>query len=1325
MKQLKYFLLGFLMVIVTMFGVACNKKVEFDLTFIVDDAVYATVGTTGDEVIAMPNNPEKEGFEFDGWYWDKDVWKRPFTANSLLNEPLTANMSVYAKFEAEEDIKGTQIQMEGFEYIDSEDLGKAYTLTVANSKLQFEFNTVVTTNSKSTWTVSTDVYGNNTIASKTVLLSEGNNLYFLLVKDKDGNSQQYNVLIRRRPMYTVTYMPNLYTVHSTEEVEEGSYAVNIPTLTNTGKYFFMWSTDLTLPIMEDTTALAVWAANKYTITYDANGGTLSTKTQEVKYEDNFELATPSRNGYTFAGWYKDTQKVTNGKWYYLEDITLVAKWTANSNTIKYNLDGGTNHNSNPSSYTTGSTVTLQDATKTGYTFLGWTTSGIYTPTKYLEIKSTDYGEKTFTANWQANTYKITFDENNGVCSTTEKNATFGQYVSMPTATRDGYTFDGWYNNNKKYESGTWSVANNITLTAKWSIVKYNIKYTLNNGINNAQNPTQYTTEDTITLKDPTRTGYAFLGWTTETVITPTKGLQIVKGSIGEKSFTANWQANEYTITFDANLGACDISSKKVTFDSDFTLPTPTRIGYTFAGWKYNNQIISAGTWTTAQNCTFVATWTANTNTPYTVNHYLQNIENNEYTLDAPQNLTGTSDSTVSPSVKSYTGFTSPTKKTATVNPDGSLVVDYYYTRNSYTVSFVLNGGDSIASITQKYQSELSITNGEREGFTFGGWFTDKNLSTSYTDSIMPASNKTVYAWWAEENKPTDFTYSGTSTISISGYVGVSETIWVPSYIGDVSITKISSSAFQNQAAITNVVIPNTVTFIGSSAFYGCNAIENITLPFVGQSATASYYYESVFGYIFGYKNTSSAVSGTVTQYTTSYKYYIPTTIKTVTITNQTSIPAYAFENCNFIEKITIPENTADIKSKAFYNCSSLTDINIPENVVIAENAFDGSGLAAKSGVVYIGSILYKYNGTMPTGYTLNIKAGTTSIQANALSGCTGLSKVIFPDSLTKIGTNAFLNCSTLTELDIPNSVQTIEANAFKGCSKLTSVKVPFVGTSRMSTSAFSAIFGTVPSTLIEVEITDSSIIPANAFKGLTKLQNITVNEGVQSIGDYAFSGCTALEMFTIPSTVTTIGNYAFNGCTGLEEISISKNVEAIGGYAFNGCSRLSNVVFEAESKLATFGDYAFAGCVALTDIIIPDNVKAVANYQFKGCKALTTVKLSANTETIGLNAFQGCIALDNIVIPNRVSSIGNYAFDGCSGLKTLTIEGSSLNNIGAYAFQNCSVTETIVIPSSVETMGEYVFNGCATLTINCEVSAIPDGWDYNWNPSNCTVNWGV
>ena len=144
------------------------------------------------------------------------------------------------------------------------------------------------------------------------------------------------------------------------------------------------------------------------------------------------------------------------------------------------------------------------------------------------------------------------------------------------------------------------------------------------------------------------------------------------------------------------------------------------------------------------------------------------------------------------------------------------------------------------------------------------------------------------------------------------------------------VTSIGGYVFQGLKHITKIVVPDSVTGIGDGAFKGCDLLEDITLPFVGGSATSTYG-RSLFGYIFGYEESvHSEIDGTICQYAYQggaynywfyWCYYIPKTIKSVTITSQITIPDYAFRMCSFIESITVNSN-ASFGTEALLGCNA-------------------------------------------------------------------------------------------------------------------------------------------------------------------------------------------------------------------------------------------------------------------------------------------------------------------------------------------------------------------------------------------------------------------
>jgi uncharacterized repeat protein (TIGR02543 family) len=170
-------------------------------------------------------------------------------------------------------------------------------------------------------------------------------------------------------------------------------------------------------------------------------------------------------------------------------------------------------------------------------------------------------------------------------------------------------------------------SNGYVVTATPVPITYSISYSMQGGTNSSSNPSTYNIESgNITLVQPTRTGYTFVGWTGTGLDEKTMTVVIPTGSYGNRTYTANWEANDYTVSFNANGGTVSESSKTVTYDASYTLPTPTRTGYTFAGWYSGETKYSGGTWRTANNVSLTAKWTANTNTAYKVNHYQDSYE---------------------------------------------------------------------------------------------------------------------------------------------------------------------------------------------------------------------------------------------------------------------------------------------------------------------------------------------------------------------------------------------------------------------------------------------------------------------------------------------------------------------------------------------------------------------------------------------------------------------------------------------------------------------------------------------------------------------------
>ena len=320
--------------------------------------------------------------------------------------------------------------------------------------------------------------------------------------------------------------------------------------------------------------------------------------------------------------------------------------------------------------------------------------------------------------------------------------------------------------------------------------------------------------------------------------------------------------------------------------------------------------------------------------------------------------------------------------------------------------------------------------------------------------------------------------------------------------------------------------------------------------------------------------------------------------------------------------------------------------------------------------------------------------------------------------MTGIAEYAFYGCTNLSQVTIPNSVTSIEESVFEGCTALSQITIPNSVTS----------------------------IGFRAFAG-SGLSQVTIPENVTGIAEYAFYGCTMLSHVTLGNNVTSIGESVFEGCTELSQITIPNSITNIGGSAFTSCTNLSQVTWNAvnckdftssDNRLFadcpvtdfTFGEqvehipaYLCYDMSKLTQAIIPENVKTIGNNAFSGCANLSQATLGNNVMNIGMSVFENCTALSQITIPNSTTGIGDSAFAGCTNLSQVTL-GNNVMNIGMSVFENCTALSQITIPNSITNIGGSAFTGCTNLSqvtwnaTNCEDFTNSDNRPF----ANCPVN---
>ena len=337
------------------------------------------------------------------------------------------------------------------------------------------------------------------------------------------------------------------------------------------------------------------------VTLDLGGGTLGNSSEDIQIivKNGSEFTAPASDGLTRPDGDTDNYFMWldgNGNSYepggsVPSDVTeLTVQWTAPTYAVTLNTNGGTINNGNVTGYTYGVGATLpaaDDMTYTGHTFKGWYDNENLTGSPVTAIGGAETGNKEYWAKWEINQYTVTVKPENGKADIIITQD-YGTPITAPTLTREGYTFKGW-----DKEIPETMPAGNITVKAQWEINQYTIAFDTNGGSEIAPITQDYGTE--ITAPDnPTRKGYTFKGWDKEIPKTmPAENITV----------KAQWEINQYTITFDTN-GGSEIAPITQDYGTEITAPdNPTRKGYTFKGW--DKEIPKT---MPAENITITARW---------------------------------------------------------------------------------------------------------------------------------------------------------------------------------------------------------------------------------------------------------------------------------------------------------------------------------------------------------------------------------------------------------------------------------------------------------------------------------------------------------------------------------------------------------------------------------------------------------------------------------------------------------------------------------------------------------------------------------------------
>jgi len=499
--------------------------------------------------------------------------------------------------------------------------------------------------------------------------------------------------------------------------------------TKEGNTFLGWDPDVppTFPA-EDLDVVAQWQVNSYNLTFDANGGEGGTGPTLTEFGAAITAPVVTRYGYTFVGWDPEVPATMPAA-----DSTYTAQWQElPKTTITFDTDGG--NTIDPITGYIGSPVTAPaDPTKEGNTFVSWAP----------EIPDTfPADDLTVVAQWQVNTYKLTFDANGGEGGTGPTDTAFGAEITAPVVTRYGYTFTGW-----EPEVPATMPAADSTYTAQWQALPQTTITFDTDGGNTIDPITGYVGYPVTAPADPTKEGNTFTGWEPEIPANfPADDLTVV----------AQWQVNTYKLTFDANGGVGGTGPTDTAFGAEITAPVVTRYGYTFTGWEPEVPATMP-----AADSTYTAQWQELPKTTITFDTDGGN------TIDPITGYVGYPVTAPADPTKEGNTFTGWEPEIPAAFPADDLTVKAQWQVNTYKLTFDANGGVGGTGPTDvEFGAAITAPTVTREGYTFTGWEPE-------VPATMPAADSTYTAQWQELPKTTiTFDTDGGSTIDpITGYVG--------------------------------------------------------------------------------------------------------------------------------------------------------------------------------------------------------------------------------------------------------------------------------------------------------------------------------------------------------------------------------------------------------------------------------------------------------------------------------------------------------------------------------------------------------------------------
>ena len=931
----------------------------------------------------------------------------------------------------------------------------------------------------------------------------------------------------------------------------------------------------------------------------------------------------------------------------------------------------------------------------------------------------------------------------------------GALATEPTTTRTGYTFKSW-----NFDFST-PITADLTVEASWvanTNTPYRVEYYLENVYKTGYEyplVENFTATTGATVVAEQR---KFEHFRINEALSVTDGSVRADGSLVLKVYYLRDTYAVSAVANDATWGEVS-GAGSYAYGKEITLKATDRQGYVFLGWFEGDFTVSREaefTFKVEKPVSYTAKWTEATNTPYTVEYYLENLKKTGYDEPIIEALAGKTNAPVVATQRSFEHFTyldtAENVLDGQIKPDGTLVLRVYYTRDTYDIGTGVNDSDRgtvEGSGSYVYGEEVTLTATDKRGFSFLGFY-DENGNPAAQESELIREGDTypytyVWSFSAEKNVryvakwglATDTRYTVEyyfETVDKNGYPtlpGQTE-IRTGTTFDEVTLEPRGFDHFTFVNAASNI-LSGTIAPDGNlvlKVYYTRNtydvsmSVDDAKHGTVEGAGTYAYEAEITLiarnkqGYVFVGWYVGEKKVCEQAEYTFSAIGNVSCVAKWGPATDTPYRVEYYLENVAkndyALQETTELTGTTDSEVNALRKAFAHFTFNEAASVMRGDVAPDG-GLVLR--VYYTrdtyslsneneelgrieGSQSFAYNSENTV--TAHPRLGCQFI--GWYSGTVALSTELEytfhaeQDVVARFMVDPFMEANFIFTSDENECI--IEDVINKD---LTQIAVPgyvtgiregaFSGCAALQSITLPFIGGDSSATTLSERTVFGYIFGKNSYEGAEAISQ-KYKEG--NVADPFVTYYVPSSLTSVTVTGGRIGPCSFSHCRTIESVTITGEAESVRSYAFEYCENLKTL--SIPDSVTEIHEGAFYECSSLENLNIGSSVTYIGNYAFNKCTSLTELTIPSGVTRVGAGAFLECTGLKRVVIPDHVEAVEVKAFEGCTGLEEAVI-GSKLEEIPEDMFKNCTSLTTVSIGESAQlkSIGRTAFQNCTSL----------------------------